>query len=295
MVYRFSLSLTLSILVLGCSPKSESPPIESISAEIPLAERFDPKECGNLRVEATWIGERPKVPPFDEVSLSPQAGWVHRTVPNPHTPLIGPTGGISRVIVYLREVDLKRSKPWTLPDARIILRDTGIDILQPESTSIGLVRRGREIEIGTESTKLQSLRARGVAFFTLMFPPQSSSLKRTMTKDGFVELSNATGMFATRAYLLIQPHPYCEMTDVNGRVQMDQIPDGEYELVCWMPNYQVDRIERDPETGIQVRQFYATPVERVIPIRIERGQTEPVRLSFSQDDFGSPKSEMHNP
>jgi hypothetical protein len=295
MMYRISLALTLCILAFGCSPKQADSPAPSLAPEVTLGEKFAPSECGNLRVEATWTGERPNVPPFDEVSLSPQAGWVHRAVPNPHAPVIGPAGGVSRVVVFLRNVDPTRSKPWSLPEAKIVLRDTGIEVLQPEAASIGFVRRSGEVEIATESARLQSLRARGESFFTLMFPANSSPLRRRFSKDGFVELSSATGMFAPRGHLLVQPHPYCGTTDPNGSLPMDQIPEGEYELVCWLPNFRVDRIERDPETGIQVRQFYAPPVERTIPVRVEKGRTAVVPVSLSLSDFGSPKSEKGNP
>lgn len=295
MMYRISLALTFCILAFGCSPKQVERPEPTVTPEVPLGEKFDPAECGNLRVEATWAGERPTVAPFDEVSLSPQAGWVHRAVANPHAPVISPAGGVARVVVFLRNVDPTRSKPWPFPEVKIVLRDTGIEVRQPKPASIGLVRRGSEVEIATESARLQSLRARGEGFFTLMFPPNASPLRRRFSKDGFVELSSATGMFATRAHLLVQPHPYCGTTDSSGSLWMDQIPEGDYELVCWLPNFRVDRIERDPETGIQVRQFYAPPVERTIPVRVEKNRTGIVRVSLSLSDFGSPKSEKNDP
>jgi hypothetical protein len=55
------------------------------------------------------------------------------------------------------------------------------------------------------------------------------------------------------AYLFVSDHPYCAITDADGHFEWPRVPPGEYELITWMPSWDVVRFERDPESTAVVR------------------------------------------
>src|SRR5262249_40869073 len=128
---------------------------------------------------------------------------------------------------------------------------------------IGFVRRGDAVAMVSRDTFFYSLHADGAAFFTLAFPDPEKPLTRRLTEKGLVELTSGAGSFWMRAYLFVDDHPYYARTDGQGRFTLEQVPPGNYELVCWLPSWRVERQERDPETGQVSRVFFRRPVEIV--------------------------------
>jgi hypothetical protein len=240
-------------------------------------------------VRVVWEGDHPQPPLIQEVSVSAQAGWIQRQIPNPNAPQINERGQVGQAMIMLEGIDLTRSKPWSHSIPTIQLSETGISVLQPSSQRIGFVQTGSEVEITSQATRLTSLRARGASFFTLMFPKESQVLQRKFPSSGVVELSNATGQIGPRAYLHVAAHPYLQATDTEGRTELSQIPEGEYQLKVWLPNWQIERVERDPETGVQVRQRYAAPLEKKQRVSILSGETRPVEVRISTSDFPAPR------
>jgi hypothetical protein len=41
---------------------------------------------------------------------------------------------------------------------------------------------------------------------------------------------------------------------------MTGVPDGEYDLVAWLPDWRTERQERDPETGAVARYVFRPPL-----------------------------------
>src|SRR5207249_11538920 len=98
-----------------------------------------------------------------------------------------------------------------------------------------------------------SLQARGAAFFSLPFPDRDQPLDRPLKQKGLVELTSGAGWYWIRAYLFVDDHSYYAHTDAKGHFELRAVPAGRYRLVCWMPNWNIARQERDPESGLVVR------------------------------------------
>lgn len=88
-----------------------------------------------------------------------------------------------------------------------------------------------------------------------------------------------------RAYVFVDDHPYYTRTDREGRFTLEQVPPGQYEVVCWMPNWQEARHERDPESGLISRFFFRATVERIHHLRLRERQIKDLELVISEKDF----------
>ena len=74
-------------------------------------------------------------------------------------------------------------------------------------------------------------------------------------------------------------------TDAQGHFSLAQVPDGKYELVCWLPNWHVARRERDPESTLTARLFFGPPVELVRRVTVRRGEKCSVAVDVSAAAF----------
>ena len=129
------------------------------------------------------------------------------------------------------------------------------------SANVGFVRRGDDVTIVSRQPLFHSLRARGTAFWTVTLPDPDRPRIRRLDQPGVVELSSGTNYFWMRAYLWVCDHPYYAATAADGRWEFIGVPTGEYELVAWLPNWQLERQERDPETGQVARYVFRLPLE----------------------------------
>ena len=66
------------------------------------------------------------------------------------------------------------------------------------------------------------------------------------------------------------------MTDAAGRWTLPGVPPGEYELVAWTPNWRIERIERDPETGGITRYVFAPALEVTRRVTVRDGEATAV-------------------
>jgi hypothetical protein len=265
-------------LVLGCdapqllmSPDEPEPWPEMSTA----ASRFDPADAGTVQGRVVWHGDWPDVKPVNFPVLQP-GGFRWETKPAPNAPAIDPdTRAVRGAVVYLRGIAAEQSRPWDLPPVRVELRDMTIRVFQGTdgSHSVGFVRRGDAAEFVSHDPDYHALRARGSAFFTLPFPDPERPVRRTFFRRGLVELSSAAQYFWMRAYLFVDDHPYYAVTDAQGRFTLPQVPAGRFEVVAWLPNWNVARQERDPESGQIVRQFFAPPWTAAQTIGLPAGGT----------------------
>jgi hypothetical protein len=276
-------ALLLVILIAGCSESPhETPPVD---APAPLGKQFDPVTTGTLAGRITWDGPIPQVKLFNSPP-SPSLPPPHEPVrqwPNPLRPLIDEeTQGVGDVVVFLRKVDLDRSRLWNHKPVRIDQQNYNFSIHQGEAVSrIGFVHRGDAVEMVSRDAGYYLLQARGAAFFTLSFLDPDRPLKRTMSQNGVVELTGAAGRFWMRGFLIISEHPYLTRTDLYGDFALEQIPEGEYELATWMPRWQVDRVEYDPSWNLASRVTFRPPLEQVRHITVRRGQTTQCDMQIS--------------
>jgi hypothetical protein len=275
--------------ILGCGDALPAPRNADGDA-IVVSSDFDPGACGSITGQVIWQGDHPAVPPFTSSTPAPVpngAAPIHVQQPNPNVPFVdAETRGVGNAVIFLRGIDPRRARPWDLPPVEVEMREYHFHVRQGNSGSaFGFVRRGDPIAMVSRQPLFHAVHARGAAFFSLMFPDPDEPLQRRVTECGLVELTSAAGHYWMRAYLFVAEHPYLVRTDHDGRFTLAQVPEGECEVVCWMPNWRESRRERDPENGQICRLVFQPPVERVQRLTLKRGDNAVLRFSPSVQDF----------
>jgi hypothetical protein len=282
------LVLALALLPAGCGEAVPGPAPPGPHADAAAA--FDPATAGTVRGRVVWTGAVPLVPGYRApVSpLSEQSGGPPRPWPNPHAPAVDRRGcGVAGAVVFLRGVDPRRARPWDLPVVTVELRGFRVCIRQGDAEeTTGFVRRGDAVEFRSAQRELDTLVARGDAFFALAFPPGGRPCTRVLGRRGTVELSSGAGHFWMRGHLFVDDHPYYARTDATGAFTLPQVPPGEYEVVCWHPDWHEAGHELDADTGLVARLFFRPPVTVRRPVRVRAGQKAEVSFTLSADLFG---------
>jgi hypothetical protein len=289
--FRLACSLTLlaAVLLSGCEDidSPSEPPTEQV---VEIGQDFDATTAGTLRGRVTWEGAIPVVPSY-RAPVNPGSehiGEARREWPNPNTPRIDPqTKAVAGAVVFLRGVDRKRSRRWDHPPVRAELRDYQIHVCQGERDGdSGFVRCGETITMVSCQKLFHSLRVRGAAFFARAFPDADHPCTHRLDRAGIVELSSGCGYFWMHGRLFVTDHPYYTHTDVEGRFTLPQVPPGEYELVCWLPDWHEVFHELDAETALICRLEFRPPVEVVQAVRLAPCQTQTIPIPFPAGRFG---------
>jgi hypothetical protein len=281
-------AILLWLMRTPATPRLEHAAPRTHSLPTPLGSAFDAAQVGSLVGRVTWTGPKPLIDPI-VVPVGAGVPTDPASVPNPNA-IDGTGGGLADAIVWLREVDLSRSKPWDHAKVAVESVHPMLVVRQGQRVGrIGLVQRGSDIELVARNPRIHSVRGRGAAFFTQMLPDPHRPVSRRLSDSGIVELTSGSGLFWLRAYLLVSEHPYVAVTGPDGRFRFDQVPEGDYELVCWRASWHVDRLERDPELVVPVRLHYHSAVERSRPIRIAPGTTTEIAFALSAGDFDPAK------
>lgn len=259
----------------GCRERTESEPAPP--ARVELGASFDVKTTGTIQGCVTWQGELPAIPRIRVHSYLDyaNAGRLRGEYPNPHHPQIdAETRGVGGVVLYLRKVNASQSKPWSHEPVHVETDSENLIIVQgKQPASIGFVRRGDEATFTSRDTTYHAVRGRGADFFTLPFVAADQPTRRRLNQAGIVELSEAAGLYWRRAYLFVMEHPYAVLSDSTGKFALDQVPAGAYQLTAWLPNWRIDRKERDPETAIVSRVMFAPAVEVQRTVAVRAGAT----------------------
>lgn len=268
--------LVASACVVGCNEARPQLPAPADDPTADLGSQFDPATTGTIRGQIRWSGELPlvpllKVPPTLDAEGQPRP----REWPNPHVPLIdSASAGVGNAVVFLRALNLKKSRPWNHEVVTAQQTDYQFSILQGKKPQrVGFVRRGASVEMVSCQRAFHALHADGASFFTVAFPDADRPSTRKLTEKGIVELSSAAGYFWMRAHLFVDDHPYYACPDADGRYILPQVPAGRYEVVCWLPNWREDRRTLDPASGVCTRLFFRPAVELVIPLEVRPGET----------------------
>lgn len=286
-------ALLLFPMVFGCSEARPEPPDAPSEPPPHSPNLFNPNTAGTIRGHVTWQGLVPHPSPY-RVSPLPiaaigSADPVQRN--NPNCPIVDPaTQAVGNAVVFLRGVDPRRGRPWDHKPVEIELSDYRIHVGQPmERPAYAFVCRGDPVRIVSRQPVFHALHADGASFFTLPFPDPNEPLTRRLTDRGVVELSSAAGYFWMRAYLFVDEHPYYAVTSTDGSFELRHVPPGDYELVCWMPNWIEDRRNRDPEGGLVMRMFYRPAVEIVQAVRVGKQETRETQFNVSAAAFEGSK------
>jgi hypothetical protein len=287
----YSVWLLLVVVALGCDelqpPAPEQTAARAVSGRAGGA--FDPATTGSVSGRVAWHGPLPEVPPFEARSHVPigKPGQPRLVRANPNTPAIDPTGrGVAGAVVFLRGVPPEKARPWDHPPVRVEQRDRRLHVVQGQTDSrVGFVQLGDAVEMVSRDEHYHMLHARGAAFFTFTFPDPDRPRTRTLTARGVVELASAAGHYWMRAYVFVDDHPYYARTDSQGRFQLEGVPPGEYEVVCWLPSWLAERQERDPETSLVTRLTFRPAVERRHSVEVRRGTTAREEFTLSLADF----------
>jgi len=270
----------LPTVATGChdEPSASAKPSEPQ----PLATAFDAANCGSVTGRVIWSGTVPHTPQFIYCVALPEGNFDIRSIANPNTPLVDAnTKALAGAVVFLRNVDHTRAKPWDLPEVCVELKDRDIRIIQGDATRrVGFVRRGDSVAMSSAESLFHILRGRGASYFSLAFPEPGQPLSRAFDKPGVVELSSGAGYYWANAHLFVAEHPYFTVTDREGRFTLDQVPADEVELVVWHPGWTVAKQERDPENGMIIRQSYGPPLEVKNAVTIARGQTQSTTVAI---------------
>jgi hypothetical protein len=280
--------MVLVLAVAGCDDRPASPPPPPATPD-GAASQYDASTTGTIRGRVTWTGALPEVEPF-RAPLSPLSehpGGNACLWPNPNAPVIDLHGhGVAGAVVYLRGVDPRRARPWAHTDVTVELREHAIHIVQGNAEQrTGLVRRGAAVKFRSVQEDLDSVQARGDAFFALPFPPHAEPCRRTLSQCGVVELMSGAGHFWMRGYLMVSDHPYLATTEADGRFVLEHVPPGEYEIVCWHPSWHEAAHERDADTGLWTRLVFRPPMTVIRPIAVTPLATAAADFVLSADLF----------
>lgn len=276
--------LALGLLVLaGCN--FEPAPVDTIAElDAPqIGASFDRSRTGTITGRITWKGPIPSAPDF--LYGAPRAdggGFEFRKAKNPNQPRVNPeTRAVKDAVVFLRGIDAARGKPWDLPEVEVTVIDSQFEIAQgARRGNAGFVRRGTAASFLSKDAGYNVVRGRGAAFFGATLPERDRPTRRTLSAPGLVELSSGNGLYWSRAYLFVADHPYFTVSDANGEFTLDFVPAGELELVVWLPNWAVEKQERDADSTIIVRQAYGPPLERIRPVAIVPGASSELPISL---------------
>lgn len=258
----------------------------------PLAAQFERASTGTIQGRVRWHGKIPQIEPFisHDNPMRPNRGTGGRKPwPNPHAPDIDPkTKGLADAVVFLRHVDAERSKPWEHPPLRIEAKRFQLRVHQGESVSkVGFVRRGTAIEMVHHDPWLYSIRARGDAFFNMICPQPNQPARRKLEREGHVIFQSGSGRFWMRNHVFVTEHPYFARTDQHGRFTLTEVPPGNYELVCWIPNWRVTAKERHWNTTQIIRVDFAESVELTRSISVDIAKTAVIDFHIDSAMFST--------
>ncbi len=280
------LALWPTMLGCGVEPRaSETPdPVPGVS---PIGASFNAESAGTIEGTVAWRGDIPKA----QEHLTRRIAYSNHNYQiawqTPHIPKVDAAlHGIEDAVVFLREVDATRSRPWDLEPVRIEIDDQRLRIRQGKNiSSVGFVPRGDSVDVVNIDTKYHNLHGGGAAFFGLPLFKQNAVHRLTMRNAGVVDLRCAAGYYWLHAHLFVVSHPYYVRTDRAGRFKLADVPPGDYEVVSWLPSWHIEREERDPETGIIARFVWKAPVEQTQKISVSARAAATVHFQWDAGQF----------
>jgi hypothetical protein len=272
------------LFMLGCGNASLSD-LGAPGSESSAASAWDPATAGIITGQVVWRGEIPTVarlPAWGDPSLTGLLG-PRRWEDSPNAPAIHPqTRGVAGAVVFLREIDARRGRPWDHPPVCVQLHDYQLRVHQGETVGrVGFMHRGETLEMTAAGPVFHALHGNGADFFALVLPHPGDRASRRVQEKGLVELTSGAGYYWMRGYVFVDDHPYYTRTDAEGRFTLPQVPPGNCEVACWLPDWREASHERDPESGLVTRLTFRPPLEVVRPIQLAEGESQRVDFAIA--------------
>jgi hypothetical protein len=83
----------------------------------------------------------------------------------------------------------------------------------------------------------------------------------------------------------VDDHPYYARSGEAGAFSLAQAPAGDYELVCWLPDWRERSHELDADTWLVTRLTFRPPLQIVRRIHIDAGKKTTADFTMSQEAF----------
>ncbi|RLV59377.1 hypothetical protein D5018_12455 [Parashewanella curva] len=143
---------------------------------------------------------------------------------------------LANMVVYLKPSPSFDISAYPLPETPHIVRQKDKQF----DPYIVVMRAGSKVAITNEdSISHHVYSAAGVKRFSIRMPKQSKSDVLTIDKAGEIALGCNVHDWMS-SYVKVVDTPFYGLTDENGKVNFDDAPTGEYQLVVWHPQMQAE-------------------------------------------------------
>lgn len=230
-----------------------------------------------------WQGDKPVVPPMRR-PMSAYYPSPDSMTPNPLTPQISETGGVSDVFLLL-EGKGTELVPWNRSSIRIEWENYDCKLLGSRvSNRFAIAMAGDELDCISKSNQMHSVQARGADFFTLPLAVVDQPVKRELRQPGLVNICSGSWYYWAQARILVSTHGAVALTDRQGKFELKHVPEGVYELKAIKPNWNVTKLQGDPEFPVPVRAKFAPNVVLRKTIRVN-SETPAITFELSDSLF----------
>ena len=278
----------LLLVAVGCGQAGSEAAAPAPPTPATMPTGFDPATAGTVRGRVTWVGDVPRVAPFEIATWADSSSPRPRLVrENPHAPIVDTeTQGVAGAVVFLDNVDAQRARPWDHAAVCVEFRNRRLLVLQGGTpVPAGFVRLGDAITMVSREPEFNALHASGAAFFSLAFPDADRPLTRVRKTRGHLELTSTAGAYWMRGHLFVDDHPYYAQTDRQGHFDLRKVPPGRYRVVCWLPNWHVLGRDRDAESGLVTRLAFRPPLRLEQDVVLGAGGEAKIEFRIDQAMF----------
>jgi hypothetical protein len=184
----------------------------------------------------------------------------------------GRNGGVKNAIVYIQKIE--QGKAFDLK--KKFMLDQKECRYQPH---VMVLPFGSPLEIVNSDPVLHNVHVSelGASRMSVVNIAQPIKGQRSLIqasqirKPGFFVATCDAGHPWMSAYVMVAEHPYCAVTDADGKFVIDDVPPGEYQLVMWHEGVRVARVAT--EKGKAVRYEYEDPYVTENQISVEGGRS----------------------
>lgn len=199
------------------------------------------------------------VPALQPLAVSSQRSLCGQSILN-ETLIVHKKSGLQNVLVFLANI-----KPETLPPLELNVQTLNCRF-QPHVLALGV---GSQLTIHNNDPMLHNVHARlhefisgwdkastldifqdsDEASFNFAFSQKGGVAVDTLNKPGLIRLRSDAGYDWMTGYILVMPHRYFAVTDIEGKFQLPELPPERYDLVMWHETLGVKRQIVDAKAG----------------------------------------------